>query len=1184
MACVYRVIDCTSDREVALKQLQFSAQADQRASVETLFEREFHTLMQLCHPRVIAVYDYGVDASSGPYYTMELLDGGDLREQVPVPWRTACTLFFDVCSSLALLHSRRLLHRDISPRNIRCTRDGKAKLIDFGAMTSLGSAATQLVGTPAFTPPEVVHRSTLDARADLYSLGATLYFALTGSLPYFARTFAEVIQAWSTPPVPPSSRIADIPTALEELVMSLISVEAAMRPHTAFEVMQRLAAIADFECSEPEGVSRAYLSTPVLVGREQTLSALHQKTLDAVAGRGGAVMIRAADGAGRSRMLDACALDAKTLGAIVLRAKAGAGQADLSVALGLTQHLLDALPRAAGDAFPELFARVELPPANHNAQTEPAPARLRDLKHLTPEQLRREICNFMLATSETYPLVLAVDDAHCIDDPSAAVLAALADQNSQRRLLLAVTVASEAPVAATLALEALARRCQELALEPLSRDQTRKLFSSVFGDVRNLGPVADEIYNVARGNPGQSLDLAQHLIDNHVVVYAAGTWTLPRQLTAADLPASAEEAIRARIARLGPLARYMAEAQALAFHEILTHDDYRALCADASSRAVDDALADLLSHQALASDGRTYALSSRVWSAVLIAGLGPEQIEVRHRALAQMYKSGPPHTYHLFAAGCDVQALDALANRLKDEAQFDIQALLGMNIARMGATFALALQSAQRLGRPPREVNELRRWLLAISVACDNSYYDLVGPAWLAQLERDTGLDLWREDIQTTDSGERLTRALTRAHARHLEMPEPERVYRVDEAIRLLAQYVSFAIAIGAKTKAVEILGGLPELLEPFVALSPILHAIWQSSLASRETDQDCKYLTARARWIDAHQRLEGFSGAELQHADLIRNAVGYALGMTEAMLGLARAAHWAEGMKRDPLQKLSAIYLQKVVRLEQGDWDGAERLRRRAELVALQARAPQMFASLLTIELAAHADARDLVGMKEVMERIRPLANRYPGWRPHLSLAEARFQLIRGDYPAAKSGFQRCIEQTTPDWEGRSPALIVWVTAHGGLSETLLALEEVEAARACTRHALALCNALEIEVLPYELARHEALANAKLGNVAEAITGLETVIEGQTALGVTGLKLGLTYEARAQIAIWSDDESAFERYANLTGREYRHGARCPLSARYERLVNEARRRGFQPVAALTEFDATTIMESTQQR
>lgn len=1185
MARVYRVIDVLSGRALALKQLSFPAERDERASVEALFEREFHTLTQLTHPRVIAVYDYGVDAATGPYYTMELLDGGDLRDRVPLPWRDACTLFFDVCSSLALLHSRRLLHRDISPRNIRCTRDGKAKLIDFGAMTPMGSAGMQLVGTPAFTPPEVVQRSTLDERADLFSLGATLYYALTGSVPYPARTFSEAIRAWSTKPLPPSSRVAGIPAQLDDLVMFLCSVEPATRPRTAFEVMQRLAAIAGLACSEPEGVSRAYLSTPVLVGRQLAVAELRQKSVDALAGRGGAVIVRGAAGLGRSRILDACALDAKTLGATVLRARAtAAGQADFSVALGLIQHLLQAVAFDAWDQYPELFD-VQAAPDNQNLERNRSRVRLRNVSAMPPEQLRQAICRVMLAISEDHPLLLAVDDAHRIDEPSASVLAALVDQTRTRRLLLAATAVTDGQ-RPTPALEALLRRGQEIALEPLTRRETSSLFSSVFGDVPNVGSVAEEIHNVAHGNPRQSLDLAQHLVDEGIIVYAAGTWTLPRRLKSSDLPASAEAAIRARYDRLEPLPRFLAEAQALAFNDSFRHEDYHALRPDAGSRAVDRAISDLLSHQVLIGDGRTYALSSPAWNAVLVAGLSPEHLVARHRALAQMYSSNPGLglTYHLFAGGCDEQGLDTTAGHFTYEARFDVRALLHMNIASMGPTYAHAVQSAERLGRPPREVNELRRLLLTISVASEVSFYDEVGPAWLAQLEHDSGLGLWRQDIETTDSGERLTRALTRAHERYTATPERERVYRVDEAIRLLTHYVACAIAIGAKTKRVELLDPLPELLEPFVPLSPILQPIWQSALASRETDRDCRYLRARARWIEAHGTLLHFTGAELQHAEIIRNAVAYALGMTDAMLGLSGAAGWADGMDDDPLQKLSAVYLRKVVRLEQGDWDGAERLRRRAELMALQERSPQMFASLLTIELAAHADARDLAGMKQVMAQIEPLAQRHPGWRPHLHLAEARFELVRGDYVAAKRGFERCIEEAALDPEGKSRALVVWVTAHCGMAEVLLALDLAEDARACIQNALTLCHALEIEVLPYELARPLALAEAKLGNHAAAIEGLDAVIDAQNALGITGLKLGLTYEARAQIAIWSHDEAAFERYANLTAREYRYGARCPLGARYERLANDARRIGFQSAPALEDIDATTIVESTHNR
>jgi serine/threonine protein kinase len=153
MGAVYQVEDAASGRVLALKLLKVSADDANRELLTALFEREFHTLTQLAHPRVIEVYDYALDPQIGAFYTMELLDGGDLKQRTPLPWREACALMFDVCSSLALLHARRLLHRDVSPRNVRCTRDGHAKLIDFGAMTPMGFSR-QIAVRPGSSHPK----------------------------------------------------------------------------------------------------------------------------------------------------------------------------------------------------------------------------------------------------------------------------------------------------------------------------------------------------------------------------------------------------------------------------------------------------------------------------------------------------------------------------------------------------------------------------------------------------------------------------------------------------------------------------------------------------------------------------------------------------------------------------------------------------------------------------------------------------------------------------------------------------------------------------------------------------------------------------------------------------------------------------------------------------------------------
>jgi hypothetical protein len=174
-------------------------------------------------------------------------------------------------------------------------------------------------------------------------------------------------------------------------------------------------------------------------------------------------------------------------------------------------------------------------------------------------------------------------------------------------------------------------------------------------------------------------------------------------------------------------------------------------------------------------------------------------------------------------------------------------------------------------------------------------------------------------------------------------------------------------------------------------------------------------------------------------------------------------------------------------------------------------------------------------------------------------------FELVRGDFSAAIQGFEAAIADTEPDATGRSKNLTGWVQAQTGLAEALLLTEQLAATRERARAALHRCKHLEIVSETDGLLRARAVAEAKLGNVEGALTAIEELIAQQRELGIAGLKLGLSYETCARIAIVSGDEEAFDRFARLTAIEYRHGAGCPLGARYDALLNEARRRGFDP-------------------
>jgi tetratricopeptide (TPR) repeat protein len=403
-------------------------------------------------------------------------------------------------------------------------------------------------------------------------------------------------------------------------------------------------------------------------------------------------------------------------------------------------------------------------------------------------------------------------------------------------------------------------------------------------------------------------------------------------------------------------------------------------------------------------------------------------------------------------------------------------------------------------------------------------------------------------------------------------------VYRVDEAIPQLAGFVAISIAIGARTNDLGLLVMLPPLLQPFAPLSPLLEALWQNTLGTAEGFECCHYERARERWIEVLAKLEQLRGSEIPHLDEIRNAIAYGIGALEAFFGIASAADRVAELDRDPYQQVSALYIRKVVRLEQGDWAGAEKFRREAEVLALRAHIPPMFTTL-TVEISAHAYARDLAGVKDVIDRERIEAARYPGWVPYLREAEARFELARGDYAAAKARYDRMGEWSTIDEHGRSETMPVWVAAQGGMCEALLGLGLAAEAQATARAALSVCAKNDIHLYAYELERMLAFAEAKLGDFESANARLDRVIAAQTALGTTGLRIGINYEARAEIALWNADPVAFDQFARHTAREYRHGAGSPLGVRYERLMHEARRRGIARSAKLSDFRPSLVVD-----
>jgi eukaryotic-like serine/threonine-protein kinase len=248
MGVVYKAQHAMLRRPTAVKMLDVDKV---NAGALERFEREVQITSQLNNPNTVAIYDFGRTPEGVFYYAMEFLDGIDLQTLVerygaqPVP--RVIHILQQVCGSLYEAHSLGLVHRDIKPANIMLNRRGGqpdvVKVLDFGLVKAIDeqkqAGMTQhasLTGTPLYMSPEAIQMpNSVDARSDIYALGAVGYFLLTGAPVFEADSVVDLCQKHvATPPIPPSERVSTpIPAALEAALLSCLEKSRAKRPQTA---------------------------------------------------------------------------------------------------------------------------------------------------------------------------------------------------------------------------------------------------------------------------------------------------------------------------------------------------------------------------------------------------------------------------------------------------------------------------------------------------------------------------------------------------------------------------------------------------------------------------------------------------------------------------------------------------------------------------------------------------------------------------------------------------------------------------------------------------------------------------------------------------------------------------------------------------------------------------------------
>ncbi|TET32761.1 MAG: tetratricopeptide repeat protein [Planctomycetota bacterium] len=501
MGTVYLVADPgRPDSPVALKLVTGERNP---VRLET-FRNEFRILTRLDHENLIRVFDFGVlPEGDGFYYTAEHIDGQDLMEATEnVTEDTLTDYIVQICRGLEYVHTRGYIHFDVKPRNILTTADGIVKLMDFGLSALSGRALGKRVrGTPAYTAPEIITQANVDERADLYSLGMTIFEIAARERPFSGLDTHQLLFAHVTAPPPPLSSVKpDAPKYLEPIIRRLLAKNPADRFDSANSVIQAIADARGISIElQPAASVEGYLRTPPLRGRDKELILLRD-ALDSLAdGRGGHIHIEGPTGIGRTRLLREIHFEAQLRGF-----SAGFGS---SVNPEMFEKLAGELSLTPG---------VDVPlPAEESEDS--AESRRKESGKTLPEAAAR-----IITIAEQAPVVMTVDDLQSPTVPNREALKLLAQMlsTSDAPPLLLITASRDTDEANSIA----GPKTTRVPLAPLTQEEIGEVVTGMFSRIPAPEAFVSRLAEATGGTPKAVVETIRMLVGSGDIVVLEGKW------------------------------------------------------------------------------------------------------------------------------------------------------------------------------------------------------------------------------------------------------------------------------------------------------------------------------------------------------------------------------------------------------------------------------------------------------------------------------------------------------------------------------------------------------------------------------------------------------------------------------------------------------------------------------------
>jgi tRNA A-37 threonylcarbamoyl transferase component Bud32/tetratricopeptide (TPR) repeat protein len=1148
MGTIHLAHDRLLRRDVAYKRLKVASE-NARPRLTALFEREYNALRQLKHPNIVEVYDYGVDAE-GPYYTMELLSGKDLASAAPLPLAEACRIIRDVASALALLHARRVVHRDVTPANVRLSRDGRAKLLDFGALGEFG-VAKEIVGTPSFIAPECLSGDALDARTDLFALGCLAYWSLTKKHAYPARSMADLLDVWELPVSAPSLHVPSLPKELDELVLALIERDPVARPTSAAHVIERLTAIGNLAPEQDEAeAAKSFLMHPPLVGRRALLDQLKRFARETGEGKGRSVVIEASPGLGRSALLDHAAVYAQLAGANVLRFQPS-GKRDAGLARSIVEWM-----RAS---FPALFRE----------QTAKNPVFLRETRApLRPAQSAGELSqqrsrlisaiqDAVDAMSEIAPLTLLIDDVHRADAESLALIVSLANQTADTRLLLILSQQERAVGSDANVLSELRSNGTTLALRPLDEADVEALVQGVFGSAPNSHRLSRFLHQKSGGNPSQCMDLCRLLLQQKEISYALGTFTLPFDPRGDVLDAHVLELTR--LADLGP--------DALALARLLSLHD-----AALSSEQATSALAIDLS--------RTLLASEQLWARGLIfahegeLSIGSESLR---SALRQSLSDGERKALHLALSACilkdnpcAIEAKFAACHHLlragrEDDAIALVWEPLRTSTMSLESTGICApvleqlLAAMRRRGHPDTQLWPLLHPLVVAGFWGELGISNRHRDAAITALANLTGIGLAHRLRPYLGKKVSLFMGLLFGIVRFMCTRKRFRSRSYQESMQRFISSVTMSTATAAAAFEPETAQRMVSFLDPLEAMKERSPGRVAREFA-RATAEVARGHNTRAaeryrrvmKLLDEHKIFDTFSQAGFYDGCL------HGCAQAEVMAGDRAAMETAELLsKRHPFFKPHVETIRMTYHGLRGDKDLTDHHRKQGEMLALQGGLSWSAFTVMGIRSAYIAMcSEDTLGVLQASAELERLSAIAPNALLYRDMCRAYVALSRGELELAIDIYERT------DALPNGHLMRVWELDRSFYAEALMRSDRLSEAKSVLEDAIERRRTQGASPFALRITRQQlALAEARLGHLQRAkqmLVELSREVEEHDG----PLPLGSVRRDQARIALMEGDAEAFDRHFEAMIAAFRKSKNPALIQQCRRLLAAAVRGG----------------------